>query len=118
MKTSTVNGVTYELPEGWEPIETVPCHTATVYFMDADGEVVTSYSQLACAKHPNAIAWQPITPPKVVRRFEAAEKGRPLSGPWTVTQDGWREVAFNIPTKSAAQAIADIYEKAYGGKDE
>ena len=125
MKTSTVDGVTYELPEGWEPIETVPIGE-TINLLYKDGSMsCRNLREILVSATTTAIAWQPITPLKVAKRYEVAELPPVFSiGPFVVRMkrtypnidSPLRVVSDRIPTRSQAERIAAIYEE--GGSDE
>jgi len=103
---------TYELPDGFEGMETAPKNT-TVNVVAASGKYDTDHYPF----FPYIIGWAPIVPPKKKRRFVV----KAYIDPDGVTMyrvhttpphlGGW--IAERLPNESSAQAVADIYEQAY-----
>lgn len=117
---------TYELPDGFEGMETCPYTDDKEVFVNVlyiNGRI-NPIEQWRIHNTPNRdrIGWSPVVPPKKKRRFKAD---------WCSIRKCWT-VRYNPPTvtlaacldglsqdtpehRNAAQAVADIYEQAYEG---
>lgn len=125
MKTSTVNGVTYELPDGWEPIVSVP-NGVRVKFMLDNGSVLTGTTGLMtynpCVTY---IAWQHIVAPKVMpwkpkyreEYFFVDGSGQICASVWTEDAADKRRYAIGncYPTESAAAPVCPLVIAAHTG---
>lgn len=98
---------TYELPDGFEGMETAPKNT-TVNVVAASGKYDTDHYPF----FPYIIGWSPIVPPKKKRRFVVVENA-PYGGWGVMFKPNNAYVAYEIQTRESAQAVADIYEQAY-----
>ena len=128
MKTSTVNGVTYELPEGWEPIETVPLgKRIQVLYTNGESCPVT-FDAIHNPHSPNKsnrIAWQHIVAPKVMPwKPKVGEEywvifgnGTPHCFVWTGSSEGSDYYTANnvYPTRGAAEAARPNVIAAHNG---
>lgn len=107
---------TYELPDGFEGMETAPKNT-WVNVIDADGNYgrdIHLEGRDIYRFAPMWIGWSPIVPPKKKRRFVVCDKS--FYGPFAIYDTLKRmNRANSIPTRESAQAVADIYEQAYEG---
>lgn len=110
---------TYELPDGFEGMETAPKNT-WVNVIDASGNYgrdIYLEGRDIYRFAPMWIGWSPVVPPKKKRRFVV----KAYIDPDGVTMyrvhttpphlGGW--IAERLPNESSAQAVADIYEQAY-----
>lgn len=100
----------YELPDGFEGMETAPkCAYGLCNVFLNNGHYGTSYPPFASC----VIGWAPIVPPKKKRRFVPCFT-ECVMGPFQIIDNSVPVVVgYSIPTQDAAQAVADIYEKAY-----
>lgn len=89
--------------------------TRVAYRSESDGTWRFANGLHVCAQ---VIAWQPLPAPYVKpRRFVVLETDNPYCGPFMVRDTSeCRGASFNIPTREAAEKIADIYEEAYRGE--
>ena len=104
----------YELPDGFQGMETVPMSGGYYIFIKEDGwPKVIHYSLVD--KRDGYVGWAPIVPLKrrvmfVVKPYidpEGVAMYRVHTTPPCL--GGW--IAERIPTESAAQRIADIYNE-------
>ena len=104
---------TYELPDGFEGMETAPKNTLiNLVFKNGlfNNDCVPSVRPIL----GEPIGWSPIVPPKKKRRFVVCDKS--FYGPFAIYDTLKRmNRANSIPTRESAQAVADIYEQAYEG---
>ena len=129
MKTSTVNGVKYELPDGWEPMESVPFgERIQVMYTNGESCPVTFDACFNPYQHGKSkrIAWQHIVAPKV-----ASWKPKQGEVYWSVIysthkismetwscscDDGARYAVGNCyPTREAAEAARERIIGAHTG---
>ncbi len=109
---------TYELPDGFEGMETCPYTDDKEVFINVlyiNGRI-NPIEQWRIHNTPNRdrIGWSPVVPPKKKRRFVVKERSD-CFGPVGVWDERGNWVATEIPTRESAQAVADIYEQAYEG---
>lgn len=124
MKTSTVNGVTYELPEGWEPIETVPMDNAVNVLLQSGRFTYLTFCTTDGNPFPY-IAWQHIVAPKVMPW--RPKEGEPFYVLWASGKMGcliwygspddqeYYESNNCYPTQAAAEAARERVIAAHTG---
>lgn len=120
MKTSTVNGATYELPEGWEPIESAPTDIMVNTLNDSG-----AFEWDSCPFEDRAIAWQPIVAPKIVTwKPKYNESYYVVTGDGEVARFQWHNDSSDqefyklgncYPTESAAEAARPNVIAAHNG---
>lgn len=105
----------YELPDGFQGMETAPKNT-WVNVIDAGGNYgrdIYLEGRDIYRFAPMWIGWSPVVPPKKKRRFVVCEFAGGC-GPYVIHDDvNIYRIAERIPTRESAQAVADIYEQAY-----
>ena len=103
----------YELPDGFQGMETAPeSGRMNVCFSDGEYGALDAESVLARegARVP-VIGWAPIVPLKRKARFVVKEFVGGC-GPYVIHDDvNIYRIAERIPTRDAAQRIADIYNE-------
>jgi len=128
VKTSTVNGVTYELPDGWEPIETVPLNVRVqVKYTNGESCPVTfdALNYRVLQENKTRIAWQHIVAPKVMpwkpkyreEYFFVDGSGQICASVWTEDAADKRRYAIGncYPTESAAAPVCPLVIAAHNG---
>lgn len=102
----------YELPDGFQSIESLPTNTRVNVLYDSGEIKVHSTAYIYLDPCAYRIGWSPIVPPKKKRRFVVVENA-PYGGWGVMFKPNNAYVAYEIQTRESAQAVADIYEQAY-----
>jgi hypothetical protein len=118
MKHITHNGITYEVEDGWEGMESWQQlayeHERVLRLYDNGCVETTTPSMPFLTWSINPSAWRPIVAPRVVepvRRFEVIDSKNWGYSVWDDQCNA--NDAVCIPTRAAAEEIAAIYEREY-----
>jgi hypothetical protein len=111
---------TYELPDGFQGMESLPQEDVKVNVLYADGAISPNHTGYLRKFWVNSerIGWSPIVPPKKKRRFVVKGDSGIVKRPYYVRDTMADNIVTSVlflPTRESAQAVADIYEQAYEG---